>query len=172
MKYYCRSCHTTLTEEELIKGYTISAVCYENDKCCECYSDDIIEVEDSEICGQCGRYHEEDDIMQYDSCFEECYSDSRAVLYMMLHWKSLYFYETMAKLSDDGDSEKTKTTLWKYLSKNGEVKKFIQFVCEFDDARGDIDRDGRYIKSLENIPKIETAKIIGMYELIDTNVAV
>ena len=68
--YYCMECANLFDEWDMVSGETYSADSYENDRCDNCMSDDIIEIHEEDICKFCGEYMENigEDGERYCAC--------------------------------------------------------------------------------------------------------
>ena len=70
MMLFCENCKELISEFDVIAGETRDVDDYDNQTCCNCGSDELIEVDESDICVECGAYMQNED--EYGDRFCEC----------------------------------------------------------------------------------------------------
>lgn len=119
MKYYCNTCGRTLDENDIIYGYATAIDEYTNDKCGYCESEELQEINDSELCPHCAKYHERAE--WYDECAKEIYTELWALRYIADD-----IQHAMSYMNDYN------ICLREYVLY--EPKLFVEFVCERERA--------------------------------------
>jgi len=79
--YYCTECGSKFNEFEKVDGYTKSEDEYYNDSCPDCGDEEIVEIEENELCPVCGYYHDEDSL-EYERCAKRIYTDALGLRYI------------------------------------------------------------------------------------------
>ena len=119
---YCRECGNIFGENEKIIGETRDVDDYDNDACPDCASDDIIEIDDADLCPECNGYHEYKE--NWRECFDNVYSDGRALEYIFNAWT----YGDINK--NIPDIIESRSDLRDYIwDSDDDYSEFIKFVC-------------------------------------------
>lgn len=105
--------------------------------CLECGSDDCELISEDDICPVCNGYHDtgaNDNFksVDFENCFNECYSDGKMIQYMRKIWKPSERADCEEWLNECA-TRTLKDYLWKEQD-IAEIKAFMKFVKDCESA--------------------------------------